>query len=69
MFEGSNPAEDDVFLKAIKILSTAFFGGGVQPSAHVVRLYVTLKIPANMKEILHGQNSRKFLTKCLLYGY
>jgi hypothetical protein len=29
---GSNSAEDDIFLRAIKIRSTTFFGGEVKPS-------------------------------------
>jgi hypothetical protein len=32
-FAGSNPAEDDGFLRAIKIRSTTSFGGKVKPSA------------------------------------
>jgi hypothetical protein len=31
-FADSNPAEDDGFLKEIKIVSTIFFGGEVKPS-------------------------------------
>jgi hypothetical protein len=33
MFAGSNPAKSDGFLRAIKIRSTASFGGKVKPSA------------------------------------
>jgi hypothetical protein len=32
-FAGSNPAEDDGFLRAIKIHSTTSFGGEVKPQA------------------------------------
>jgi hypothetical protein len=32
-FAGSNTAEDDGFLRAIKIRSTTSWGGGVKPSA------------------------------------
>jgi hypothetical protein len=32
-FAGSNPAEDDGFLRVIKIRSTTSFGGEVKPSA------------------------------------
>jgi hypothetical protein len=30
---GSNPAEDEGFLRAIKLRSTTYFGGKVKPSA------------------------------------
>jgi hypothetical protein len=43
-FAGSNPAEDDGFLTAIKIRSTTYFGGEVKPSAHVVKFYDMFKI-------------------------
>jgi hypothetical protein len=45
-FAASNPAEDDGFLRAIQIRSEPSFGGEVMPSAHVVRFYGVLKIPA-----------------------
>jgi hypothetical protein len=32
-FAGSNPAEDDGFLRVIKITSTTSFGGDVKPSS------------------------------------
>jgi hypothetical protein len=45
-FEGSDTIEDDGFLKTIEIHSTTALGGGVKPSAHVVKFYGMLKIPA-----------------------
>jgi hypothetical protein len=47
----SNPAEDDGFLKTIKIRSMMSFRGEVKPS-----------VPTGMKKILHRQNSRTFLS-------
>jgi hypothetical protein len=40
-FAGSNPADDNGFLRAIKIRSTASFGGEVKPSVpqHVKEHY------------------------------
>jgi hypothetical protein len=43
---GSYPAEDDGFLKAIKVRGTTSFGGEAKPSARVVRFYDMLKILA-----------------------
>jgi hypothetical protein len=54
-FMTSNPAEDNGFLRAIKIRSTTSFGGEVKlsvPSCKVFR-YVE---PTSMKKILRWQN-------------
>jgi hypothetical protein len=45
-FAGSYPAEDDGFLRMIKICSTPFFGREVRLSARVVRFYGMLKNPS-----------------------
>jgi hypothetical protein len=42
-FVGSNPAEDDGFLRDIKIRSTPSFEREEKKSAHVVRFYCMLK--------------------------
>jgi hypothetical protein len=44
-FADSDPAEDDGFLRAIKVLSTTSFGGEAKPSTHMVRFYGMLNIP------------------------
>jgi hypothetical protein len=44
-FEGSNPAEGDGLLMAIKIRSTASFGGEVKPSATCRKILLHLKNP------------------------
>jgi hypothetical protein len=44
-FEGSNPAEDDGFLRAIKICSTTSFGGEVKPSASCLKILQHVKYP------------------------
>jgi hypothetical protein len=44
-FAGSNPAEDDGFLKAIKISSTASLGGEVKPSAPCRKILRHVKEP------------------------
>jgi hypothetical protein len=49
-FAGSNPAENDGFLRAIKIRKTSSFGGEAKPSFHVVRFYGMLKKPTSMKK-------------------
>jgi hypothetical protein len=41
----SNLAEDDGFLRAIKLRSTTSFRGKVRPGVHVVQFYDILKIP------------------------
>jgi hypothetical protein len=43
-YEGSNPAEGNRFLMAIKS-SKPSFGREIKPSPHVIRVYVMLKIP------------------------
>jgi hypothetical protein len=42
-FAGSNPTEDDGFIRVIKIRSTTSFGGKVKPSVHGIRFYGMLK--------------------------
>jgi hypothetical protein len=43
-FASSNPAECDVFLRAIEIRGMTFFEREVKPSAHVLTFYGMLKI-------------------------
>jgi hypothetical protein len=70
-FSGSSPAEDDEFLRTIKIPSTTSFGE-VNPSVLYRKIYGMLKNPGGIKEILHRQNGHFsaslscFATKCLL---
>jgi hypothetical protein len=45
-FAGSNPAQDDGFLMAIKIRSTTFFGGEVKPFVPCRKTLRHLKIHA-----------------------
>jgi hypothetical protein len=54
---GSNQAEDDRFLRAIKIRSATSFGGEVKPSVPCRKMYGMLKNPTSMKKTLHRQNS------------
>jgi hypothetical protein len=42
-FEGSNPADRDVFLKAIKIFSTTSIGGEVKPLAQCREILLHVK--------------------------
>jgi hypothetical protein len=44
-FAGSNLAEDDGFLRAIKVRSTTPFGGEVKPSVSYRKVYGVLKNP------------------------
>jgi hypothetical protein len=70
---GSNAAEDDGFLMAIKIRSTASLGGEVKPSVPCKILW-HVKNPTSMKEIVRRQNAAAislpifscFATRCLL---
>jgi hypothetical protein len=71
-FGGSNPDEDDGFLRAIKIRSTSSFGGEVEPLAPFRKFSRHIKNPYSMKEILvgkiHGNFSPSFscfATNCL----
>jgi hypothetical protein len=41
----SNPAEDDEYLRAIKIRSTTFFGGEVKPSVPCRKILRHVKDP------------------------
>jgi hypothetical protein len=54
-FAGSNTAEDDGFLRTIKIGSTTFFGEEVKPSVSCRKVLRKIKSPYNMKEILVGK--------------
>jgi hypothetical protein len=58
-FAGSNTAEADEFLRAIKIRSTTFFAGEVEPSVAML-FYGTLNKPTSTKEILRRKNSVSF---------
>jgi hypothetical protein len=49
-FAGSNLAEDNGFLMAIKIRSTTSFGGEVKPSAPCRKSLRCVKEPASMKD-------------------
>jgi hypothetical protein len=49
-FADSNPAEDDGFLRVIKILSTTSFGWEVKPWSHVIKFYGMLMTPTGMKK-------------------
>jgi hypothetical protein len=46
---GSNPAEDDVFLRAIEIPSTRSFGGKVKPSAPYLKILWRIKEPFEVR--------------------
>jgi hypothetical protein len=52
---GSNPAEDDGFLMAIKIHSTTFFKGDVKPMVPCHKILWHIKNPYSMREILEGK--------------
>jgi hypothetical protein len=64
-FADSNRAEEDEFLKAIKIRSLTSFGGEVKPSAPCRKI---LPLPS-MRQIFRWQHSREFLAKFLLHCY
>jgi hypothetical protein len=49
-FAGSNPGEDDGFLRVIKIRSTTSFGGEVKPSVPCRRFTAFKKNLTNMKK-------------------
>jgi hypothetical protein len=51
-FSGSNPAEDDGFLKSIKIRSKSSFGGEVKLVVPCRKILRHVKDPYGMKEIL-----------------
>jgi hypothetical protein len=65
-FVGSNPAEDDGFLRAIKVRSTSF-GGEVKPSVTCKILWY-VKRPLQYEGDIFRKNSRAF-TKFLLISY
>jgi hypothetical protein len=62
-FAGSNPAEDDEFLRAIKIRSITSFGVEVKPT-HVARFYGMLKNPVGYEREIRRQFLAKFLLLC-----
>jgi hypothetical protein len=72
-FASSNPAEDDGFLRAIKIRSTTSFRGESKLMVPFRKILWHVKLPYIMKEILvgqiHGHFSQSFsyfVTRCLL---
>jgi hypothetical protein len=69
---GSNPSEDDGFLRVIKIRSTISFGGEVNPSAPC-KILRHVKGPCRVKHTLQAkltdfflQVSPCFASRCLL---
>jgi hypothetical protein len=48
-FEGSNPAEDNVFLRAIKIWNIISFGGEVKLSVPCCKILQHVKEPSSKK--------------------
>jgi hypothetical protein len=54
-FAGSNAAEVEVFLRAIKVRSTTSFGGEVKQSVPGRKILRNSKNPYSMKEILVGK--------------
>jgi hypothetical protein len=57
-FEGSNPVEDDGFLRAIKICTTTSVRGEVKPSVPCRKILRHVKDSYSTKEIFLRQNSR-----------
>jgi hypothetical protein len=57
---GSNPAEDNGFLRVMKISSTTSFGREIKPA---------VKNSCRYEEILRRQNSLPFLAKFILLRY
>jgi hypothetical protein len=55
MFADLDPAEDNGFLRAIKIRSTLSFGGEVKPSAPRRKILRHVKNYYSMKETLVGK--------------
>jgi hypothetical protein len=55
-FASSNPAEDDAFLRAIKIRSTTSFGEEMKPSVPCRKILRHVK-KTSMKAMLRRQNS------------
>jgi hypothetical protein len=68
-FVGSNLAEDDGFLRAIKIRSATSFGGEVKPSVPCRKMYGMLKNPTSMKKHFIDKIQLSFLAKFLLLHY
>jgi hypothetical protein len=54
-FAGSNPAEDDGFLRAITICCMPSFGEEVKPAVSSRKILQHVKDPYSMKEILLGK--------------
>jgi hypothetical protein len=59
---GSNPAESDGFLTAIKICSATSFGREIQLSAHVVRFYGMLNDPLRYDRDTDRKNSAAYFS-------
>jgi hypothetical protein len=69
-FAGTNPAEEDGFLRAIKICSATSFEGELKPSVPCRKILRYAKEPpGSMKYILRRKNSRSYLAKFLLFRY
>jgi hypothetical protein len=58
---GLNPAEDETFLRAIKMRGTTSFGGEVKPSAPCHKISRHVKEPYRYERDICVQNSRTFL--------
>jgi hypothetical protein len=74
MLAGSNPAENDKFLRATKVRSTTSFGVNVKPAAPCRKILWNVKDPYCMEDILvdniRGYFSSSFscfANKCLCW--
>jgi len=72
-FACSNPAENDGFIRVIKVRSATSFAGEVKPVSDVVDFYGRIKIPTVSKRYLQAkftdisrQVSSCFAARCLL---
>jgi hypothetical protein len=73
---GSNPSENDVLLRAIKIRSTPSFGGEVKPSALCTKILRHVKDRLRHDRDTDRQNSAttsrpvslRFATRCLCFN-
>jgi hypothetical protein len=68
-FAYSNPAEDDGFLMAIKILSTTSFGGELKAAVPCRKILRRVNYPYSMKEILVGKINGNFSPSFFLLRY
>jgi hypothetical protein len=59
-FAGQYPADNDGFLKSIKIRNTAVFGGEVKPSASCRDILRHVKYPLRYDRDTNRQNSAAF---------